>query len=287
MIISRKGAMGDMLMLTPLVRELRCIYPDDYIGVETLCSNVFLNSPYVDEAKPKIDKPKQKTYILDGVYESNFDIHPVDAYARSLDITLKSKKMELFHTEEDRLLVDSWWNKTIPNNGKPVIVMHLGLTWVPLQAEQFDKLIALVNHKYNLILVGQRNHTEYYPKDNSKFIDLTTSRLSIQQLSWLIEKADGYFGTDTGVLHIAGTTSTPVCACFSYINPESRMPFRECVPFIWVSAIQYCNAPFCAERNKSTTPSGDFAGVKCDKNFACAQGITAEMMLKGIETSLS
>lgn len=286
MILSRKGAMGDMLMLTPLVRELRRIYPDDYLGIETLCSNVFLNSPYIDEAKPKINRPKEHRYILDGVYESNFDIHPVDAYARNLGITLKTKKMELFHTESDRCLVNSWWNKTIPNNGKPVVVMHLGLTWVPLQAEQFDKLIDLINHKYNLVLVGQRNHTEYYPKDNSKFFDLTTSKLTIQQLSWLIEKADVYFGTDTGVLHIAGTTSTPICACFSFINPECRKPFREGLPFKWVSATKHCDTPFCAERNKRTSPSGDFAGVKCDRSFACAQGITAEMMSKGIEDSL-
>lgn len=281
MILIRKGAMGDTIMLTPIVRELRLQNPDEYIGIKTFYPNVFDNNPYVDAASNSLTKNGEKIISLDGAYEKNFDIHPVDSYAKAVGVELSSKRIELFHTDKDRTIIDNWWKNNVPDN-KPVIVLHLGLTWVPVQTVVFDDLIDKMHKEYSFILVGQRNHSEYYPKDPSKVIDLTVSKFSIQQLSWLIEKADCYFGTDTGILHVAGTTSTPICCCFSFVNPECRKPFREHVKFKGISATEYCDMSFCAERNKRMCPNGDFGGVICNKNFVCARGIDIDMIINGI-----
>ena len=287
MIIVRKGAMGDVIMLTPAIRELRLQYPKEFIGIQTDCVEVFLNNPYVNVVSANLSKPNEKIIVLDGAYEKNFDRHPVDVYSEILNIKLSSKRTEIFHSYNDRNCINALLEKMILKKDLKTIILHFGLTWVPLQPEKFDELIDKLYKKYNLILIGQRNHTEYYPKNNSKVIDLTNIRLSTQQIAWIIEKADLYFGTDTGIMHVAGTTSTPICCCFGYINPEYRKPFRDKnIQFVSINASQYCDTPFCAEKRKKKTQNGDFAGVDCNKCYACAQGITSEMMFDAIEKIL-
>ena len=87
MIIKRKGAIGDCLMITPAIREYKYRNPDAFFGIETDCSHVFCNNPFVDIAGPRISRQHsagEDIVDLNGIYERNFNRHPVDVYAQAI-----------------------------------------------------------------------------------------------------------------------------------------------------------------------------------------------------------
>lgn len=287
MIIKRKGALGDVIMMTPAIRQLRLNNPDMYIGIETFFPDVFKNNPYVSEASNKIVKRNEKIVVLDAYYEKNLDRHPVDCYADGIlgsDKELLSKNTELFVDENDRIFVDDWMSQ-ISYGNKKIIVIHFGTTWVPIIGEEFEKVLNFLRKKFIVVLIGRKvSDKEYYPRNLDNVIDLVDKEWSIHKIQWLIEKSDLFFGTDTGVMHIASTTNTPIVCCYSFVNPKNRIPFRDGVDFrsVHVSS-NVCSSLFCAESNKKLCSNGDFGGVKCDKSFICAKKITSKMMIKAIK----
>ena len=278
--------MGDMIMLTPIIREYRMRNPNEFIGVETHCTNVFQNSPYVDQVAKIINRPTERRIMLDGAYEKEFHRHPRDVYAEHVIGTsdFEGKYIELFPTEKDRIQVDMWWEQFIGNAGS-VAVCHYGLTWVKLRTQMLDDLMTHFLGKFDkVILIGQPIAAEYYPKKIKGFVDLVGSNWSIQKLHWLIQKADLYFGADTGIMHVAGTTSTPIVACFSFVDPRCREPYRPGVPFVPVYA-EACDTPLCAASKKRTIKGGDFGGPLCT-DFKCAKAITTEMVMDSIDEAM-
>jgi len=286
MIVDRKGALGDMLMMTPALRELRRRRPDEFIGVKTIFPDVFKNSPYVDCATPVLHRAGEHVVNLNGVYEKDFGRHPVAVYAEKIvgDCSFESLNLELFPSESDRVAVDDWWSRNI-SDSSPVIVVHFGVTWVPLNGTELERAIEELSKAYTIVLVGRRiPHKEYYPQNHHLTVNLVDAEWSIHKLNWLIQKADYFLGTDTGVMHIAAATTTPIVCMYSFVHPQFRMPFRNGVPFEpVVGKLDLCDTPFCAEKHKRMTPSGDFAGVRCPRQYVCSKSITAEMILGKIE----
>lgn len=285
MIIHRDGALGDMLMMTPAIRELRMRKPGIFIGVRTFFPDVFKNNPYVDEADRYLTRAAESVLSLNAEYEKNMDRHPVNAYAEAIIGTsgFDGKHLELFPDEADRRAVDEWWIETVKTE-KPVAVVHLGITWVHFDNGVLEDVMAALSKRFQVILVG-RHHPgkEYYPQRKTGFIDLVGQEWTVHQLHWLIQKAEVFFGTDTGVMHIASTTNTPIVCCYSFVDPQYRMPFRPGVPFEAVTLGGECDTPFCSETRKIVVGNGNFGGVNCENKYQCSRGITCDMIMEKIE----
>lgn len=54
-----------------------------------------------------------------------------------------------------------------------------------------------------------------------------TGKLSISDLLWLISRSSVYFGADSGPLHLASLTSTPIVALYGPNLPEISGPWRK------------------------------------------------------------
>jgi len=287
MIIKRDGALGDVLMMTPAIRELRLRNPDEYVGIDTFYPQVFANSPYVDEAAKGLRRGGEDVLNLNGQYERDMARHPVNVYAERIlgSDGFEAKHLEVFSTEEERLAVDDWWEDHI--TGGLVFVVHFGVTWVPMDEIALDDALVHLSKIGTPILIGNPNPgKEYYPARKIDFVDLVGENWTIQMVHWLIQKSDLFFGMDTGPMHIAATTNTPIVCCYSFVDPFYRRPFRDGVPFEAVGRGHECAHSFCAEELKRLTPKGDFAGVKCERKFECSRGITSDMIMAKVRRAL-
>jgi heptosyltransferase-1 len=56
---------------------------------------------------------------------------------------------------------------------------------------------------------------------------IRTAEFDLSELRALVERASLYIGGDSGPLHIAGTTRTPIVALFGPTLPERSMPWRD------------------------------------------------------------
>lgn len=276
MIIQRKGALGDTLFLTPVVREYRKRYPNKALGICSHFHNIFDNSPYVDMKGRNLISSTEETINLDGYYEHRMDKHPTLLYAEKIlgDTNLEYKGLELFETEHDRIVVDNWLAQNIDFDKKTVIC-HLGNTWVKLQDYVIEEIIQVLTQYYNVILVGRG--TEYVPKCDG-WINLTGDIFNIQRMKHLISKCNLFFGMDSGVSHIASCTPVPQVVCYSFINPEWRRPLNKS-NFKAITA--NCPNQFCVERKK-VLDGNEFRGVSCEYQM-CSLDIRTSQIFDAIE----
>ena len=261
-------------MLTPIVREYYRRY-GERIGVDTLFLDVFKNNPYVTRLSDN-----SEIINLDGCYEKNFDIHPIEMYALKVfgDVDfIAGKSMELFTTRNDKKFVDNFL-KSKSINSRPIMVLHFSRTWAKLKEEILDKITHwFLNMDFCVIVIGSGHQDEYFPY---KIIDnnlIFVVNWDIQKVKCLMERSDIYFGCDGGVSHIASTCKNlRQVVCFGAINPEFRKPFDK---DIFISITGECDDKFCAEKNKKILSNGECCGISCDKDYKCTREITFENII--------
>lgn len=110
-------------------------------------------------------------------------------------------------------------------------------------------------------------------------IDLT-NKTSIQELATIMAKSRAVMGIDSGPMHIAMTTNTPVIVGFTHLRPELYIPYRKnsiTIPIIAEElACRFCHSDW----NLYTV-------FDCPRNMAnpeCADMMTAEKFIAALKT---
>lgn len=125
----------------------------------------------------------------------------------------------------------------------------------------WKKNLAMTDFEYPGFGIDLRNQTD--------FLQLTT----------IMSKAKAVIGMDSGPIHLAFTTKTPVVCGFTTILPEYRIPYRGLVKTESVTPDIWCN--FC-ESNWSLN-AWDFS--KCPRKMEdaeCVKKMTATKFIKAL-----
>ncbi len=101
-----------------------------------------------------------------------------------------------------------------------------------------------------------------------------TGEFDLSELRALVGRAVLYIGGDSGPLHIAATTSTPVVALFGPTLPERSMPWRD--PAVGSLAVDAGPLP-CRPCHQRHCVPGD---------FRCLAGISPTMVVSAAQTLL-
>ena len=129
-LVQRRAAIGDVIMSTGIVRELKKLYGENAnIDVATDFAEPYRNNPHIRNIFPVDQIPDPRNwdlyYNLDDAYELNPTEHYVSNYFyRVFADTTKNMSVELFPTDEDYRAVDKDI-KEITANGYSYIVVHL------------------------------------------------------------------------------------------------------------------------------------------------------------------
>ncbi len=232
-LVDRRRALGDLVMITPVLRELRKQHPGAWLQVVTEEPGVLNNNPHVN----KVVKPEQmeKTdpwdiFInLNDAYEDQVTSHYVDSYLnRAFGPTglTVDHTTEIFPTDEERENVD----EVIKEINSDYIVVHMR-RWAwenkNIDIEIWSSVFTRLHEKYpnvKVVAVGAKYDFRVPPQPD-RFIDLV-DQLSIGEIQYLISKARAFIGPDSGPFHIAGTTATPIVALISHLLPEQILPTR-------------------------------------------------------------
>src|SRR6185436_15930412 len=103
---------------------------------------------------------------------------------------------------------------------------------------------------------------------------LRTGEFDLAELRALVDRAALYIGGDSGPLHIAATTATPIVALFGPTLPERSMPWRD--PGIGAMAVDAGPLPCRPCHQRSCVP-GD---------FRCLTAISPTMVVAAAEQLL-
>ena len=211
-LIKRKGSIGDVFLLTPIIEELKRENVYNLISVVTACPQFLNNNPNLQNIfyiRSNYNKNWEYTfdriYDLDLAYEKRPLINIIDAYADKVGITLTTRIPRLYL--EDKFKIKKSFK---------YIVVHLEpSSWVGryITISKMNKIINKLKDKgYKIVEIGQKQRL-------SSDIFITGIRKSA---GW-IRSADGFIGADSCFAHIAQAYIKPTVIFFGSINPKTRI----------------------------------------------------------------
>lgn len=236
-LVIRSGAMGDVLLTTPIIRKLFKNYDGlCSITVATRYTDVFKNNPYIAKCISihdlrNLEEPYDLILDLDSCYEKNRALHVTEAYnfyTFGISSTKENLQPELFSSHSDKQTCLEF----IKSIKSPYIVCHnredASQPYRNVPSEEWGCLLTSLSEKSGLqiVQIGSKSMDIALKDENNKFID-ARDIFSLQQTKELISNAKLFLGTDAGPLHIAATTQVPIVSFFTIAHHHLRRPLRD------------------------------------------------------------
>ena len=242
------NGLGDLICATPTIKKLSESYGRK-ITVLSQMPELFKMNPYVEKSF--------KASSVDMMYiQSNYIVHNSFYLVGKKDergVEMKHNMMDIrqFHAihlgfmlGEDEL--ECYYKPIEPKKNvvhEKYAVIHPVNSW-PNRTWSQDNWLKLVDELvkwgYSVVAVGKdSSETGFFNVDkpvhemNDKVINLM-NQTSISETWHLINDAAVVITMDSGILHLAGTTETPIVELGSPINPEFRRPRRKTSKHIYV-----------------------------------------------------
>jgi ADP-heptose:LPS heptosyltransferase len=204
MIIKRRGALGDVLMTTPVARALKERgFP---VGIDTGCEQAYAGN---QDASIGAAGAGDQVVDLDLAYERRPDLHAVEAYF--LEAGLDGDRTIRFAPREDS------------GYRGPYVAIHAARSWASrtLPEAFWRDLAALVLRSgRDVVWLGQGR--DYAIPANENFWGQSLARVA-----GVIGKASAFVCSDSALLHLAGATETPIVGLFTSVSAARRMPWRH------------------------------------------------------------
>jgi heptosyltransferase III len=236
-LVIRSGAMGDVLLATPVIRKL---FQDRdgfcEIDIATKNTEVFKNNPYINKTlHPKELQSLNNAYDLiinlDMALEKNKAAHITQVYSfftfGSISNNANSNlQAELFSAPIDIQNIQTFIKEL--NNGYIVCHNRVDPTQpyrnVPL--DSWQNLLKKIVQGTNLTIIQIGMPDMDVAIDHPNMID-ARGQFNLHELKELISQANLFLGTDAGPLHVAACTETPIISFFTLAHHETRKPLRS------------------------------------------------------------
>jgi GT2 family glycosyltransferase/ADP-heptose:LPS heptosyltransferase len=232
--IKRSGANGDVLFLTPILREIKKQNAEAEISVFTNCQDVLDGNPDMSSLVPSYlfgdGSLFDRAVNLDGSYEQRPGMHIIEAYQEVSGVSTDDWRLHLYPGEEAR----KWAKATVTCDGMDtrkyaVIHPHIGQPWmgrnprIPFMTQMSNWL----NHRgWKTVLLG----TQFTP-DIPCDLNLQ-GKTTLRQAASLVEGAGLFFGVDSALMNFAQASLIPTVGIFGAMNHKNIL-----LPFPFVKAL--------------------------------------------------
>lgn len=256
-LVVRKGAIGDVLYSTPILKALKSKYPGARIIYETYAPQLLYGNPYVDEI---VEKAKEgmlfdKTYYLE--YERRGVENLVDVMADQVGVKLKSRKLIL---KVPRRAIQKDICKA--RFGKKYVVFHTGHTWRSRQwdIENFNIVAAYLHKKgRNIVLVGDVRTPPLFDGQNAIRYYFDQRNCSWEDTIGIIDNCEFFVGLDSSPSVIAKALEKITFIIYGCVDPKTRYVDMKEYP-LYDSKLECAG---CRGRTSEHKVHCEFDTVKC------------------------
>lgn len=222
----RGGGWGDLLLLTPLIRELRKRWPKAIIHVACgeRYGTVFKGIDVITELLPI---PYSRSVPIDGLIEFEEivegdpraeKIHMARLFANQAGITLADINLDYVIAEDER----HWAQEAYPRNDLPRVGIQLLASAFYRTYAQMSKVMTKLAKKAQILLFGAPGQIELSePIEN--VINLMSDKLSFRQSAALVSTCDACLSPDSSLVHVCSALKVPCIGIYGPFPSELRI----------------------------------------------------------------
>ena len=250
-VIRSVGGIGDVLMATPCLRELKYRYPDCHLTFAIdrhrtdgdIYYELVKNAPFIDEIVDArfVDKDTYDVVLnISSVciaYESSGQPpkNRIDIFANHLGFQEMNDYVPFYEvTLEEKMWAQVYIQKCIKERStvsQKLVALHIASNdprrcWSTENNISFIEL-ALQRSPHILFFIFDYNNplTQWVRYENVVDVSL----LTIRQKAAIINQMDLFVGPDSGLMHLAGALCIPSFALFGPIPPLARINhYKSC-----------------------------------------------------------
>jgi ADP-heptose:LPS heptosyltransferase len=226
-LFMRAGGYGDLVLLTPVLREVKRRWPQSHVAVCTMVNYalVLANLPFVDEIIPyPCLKAKADEFDSWTFFENSIERNP---RARELNMTelfaeivgLEVGNANLKPSYAVKATEAIWANEAYPRvNGTRRICIQVGasaLNRVFPQAQLGEVCRQMISKGWEVFLLGAKGEIQL-PEANCPALlrNLANADLTFRQSCAVLNTADGFIGGDSALIHVAGALGIPAVGLY-------------------------------------------------------------------------
>lgn len=270
--IKRTAAIGDILMVTPIVQALRQKHGEVFLNVAPALYDkvhALLDSPGLSVMRAQATFGE--VLDLDGAYENRPFLHPVEAYAFAAKIPVSETTQGFCNMNYDL------------RDGKFDVVLHATVSWPnrTLPRTFWADLVTQLQADGLTVACVAHSTAEIVPNCNAVFLGKP-----LPYVAGLIEYGAGVFICgDSGPLHLAACTDTPIIGLFTIATAERRRPWgRPAEKFAGINAAVDCVG--CLHRAPQPCSFLDCEFQDARKH-ACLDGFSIDVIVEQVRWFLN
>jgi ADP-heptose:LPS heptosyltransferase len=252
LIIRSFGSIGDMLMMTPALKEISRKKLID-LSVPTQFKELFKNLKFIGsviDSNSNIDYCNYDEIIDMTDYEFNYEqVHQplinkskIEIFRDGLNISGEENNIQIILSKEEKEWAENFADKHCLRGGKIIL---LGIRSAnPTRDWGLEKWKGLIKKlkKLNLDLVVVDKNLNWKEKGITFFNGHT-----IRELFALVSISDGILCQDSGILHIGGAFQKKTLGIFGPTDPKVRCIYKNSywidngmgIPFRWYDRRDY------------------------------------------------
>lgn len=287
LVTRNTGGIGDMLMISPVFRQIKKSFPGYPLIVCTthnyqngVLFSILEHNPYVDKV---ITVNELSNYNFVKMFNFNTQeelthekgkskTNRIDSFEGISGLQIEDKRTVYVVSEKEKEWAKNWIITNIPKSRRTYIVgMQISTSTVrrnwPLEKEYLLALSLVSKFKNLSVLFFCDGMTERTFTDYPNIYVL--NGLPIRQVGSLINECDLLVFPDSGLLHIAGALEKNMIGLFGSNHPESRLKYYKNSEGIWLN---YPCSPCWYD--------------KCESNFKCMSDISVNSVMSKVTEKL-
>lgn len=258
-LVVRQGAIGDLLFLTPALREIKKRWPVTFLDVACFdrLKPVLAHNPDVDNV---ITNPIEQSlfygydariWLDDNFFEETVEaktVHAVDLVLNRMNLTTANKELRYEVTFEEKAAA---WTRFPKGGWRKRIGIQLSAstptrTWPREYVHHFAGVALNAGHDvFYFGWPGETGNGSTPPPDH--LCDLTRENppLSFRESCAVLSTCDGVVAPDSSLLHVAGALGIPTIGLFGSFPSALRTAYAKSIKAIDGTPIKHTDGHPC------------------------------------------